>query len=163
MTTLLTILTVLSTFLANLENKTMQSDFEPVFERKFHSWINCLEGVMHTGQRDQIRIRISKNAFKAGLRAKHFGEMLYAKIKGDYDTVVDRCQVTIYTDPAECTRLRKELEKAQKDLAGQNAKLANEKFVAHAPEAVIANERKKEADALSRIESLEKQLKALKG
>ncbi len=95
--------------IAEVGGKRMQSDFEPVFERKFHSWINCLEGVMHTGQRDQIRIRISKNAFKAGLRAKHFGEMLYAKIKGDYDTVVDRCQVTIYTDPAECTRLRKEL------------------------------------------------------
>jgi len=63
-----------------------------------------------------------------------------------------------------------EIEKAEKDLAyqqrflaGVRAKLANEKFVAHAPEAVIANERKKEADALSRIESLEKQLKALKG
>jgi len=63
-----------------------------------------------------------------------------------------------------------EIEKAEKDLAYQHrfldsvrAKLANEKFVAHAPEAVIANERKKEADALSRIESLEKQLKALKG
>ena len=32
----------------------MQPDFEPVFERKFHSYINCIEGVMHTGQRDMI-------------------------------------------------------------------------------------------------------------
>ena len=63
-----------------------------------------------------------------------------------------------------------EIAKAEKDLAYQQrfldsvrAKLANEKFVSHAPEAVIANERKKEADALSRIESLVKQLKALKG
>ena len=63
-----------------------------------------------------------------------------------------------------------EIAKAEKDLAYQRqflasvrAKLANEKFTAHAPEAIIANERKKEADALSRIESLEKQLKALKG
>jgi valyl-tRNA synthetase len=34
--------------------------------------------------------------------------------------------------------------------------------VAHAPEAVVANERKKEADALARIETLEASLAALK-
>ena len=95
--------------IAEVGGKTMQTDFEPVFERKFHSWINCFEGIMHTGQRDLIRIRVSKAAFEAGFRAKHLGEMLYAKIKGDYDTVVDKCQVTIITDPAECTRLRHEL------------------------------------------------------
>lgn len=89
--------------------KNMQPDFEPVFERKFHTWVNCLEGIMHTGQRDLIRIRVSKTAYEAGFRAKHIGEMLYAKIKNEYDTVVDKCQVTVYTDPAECTRLRKEL------------------------------------------------------
>ena len=38
----------------------MQSDFEPVIERKFHNYINCIEGVYHTGQRDMQRIRISK-------------------------------------------------------------------------------------------------------
>ena len=48
----------------------MQSDFEPVFERKFHSYVNCIEGVMHTGQRDMIRIRVSKATFEAGFRAK---------------------------------------------------------------------------------------------
>ena len=48
----------------------MQPDFEPVFERKFHSYLNCIEGVMHTGQRDMIRIRVSKEAFNAGFRAK---------------------------------------------------------------------------------------------
>ncbi|MBR4822621.1 MAG: hypothetical protein IKZ71_05670, partial [Bacteroidales bacterium] len=37
----------------------------------------------------------------------------------------------------------------------------NEGFVAHAPEAVIAAERKKEADALQRIEALENSLKTL--
>ena len=40
-------------------------------------------------------------------------------------------------------------------------KLGNENFVAHAPEKVIEMERKKEADALSRIESYEAALKAL--
>lgn len=96
-------------YVVEVGGKNMQSDFEPVFERKFHSYLNCIEGVMHTGQRDMIRVRISKNAFGAGFRAKDIGEVLYAKIKNDFEAVVDKCQVKIYTDPAECTRLRHEL------------------------------------------------------
>ncbi len=62
----------------------------------------------------------------------------------------------------EIAKIEKDLDYQRKFLAGVRAKLSNEKFVAHAPEAVLANERKKEADALSRIESYEKQLNALK-
>ncbi len=62
----------------------------------------------------------------------------------------------------EIEKLEKELAYQQKFLAGVRAKLSNEKFVAHAPDAVVATERKKEADSLSRINSLEKQLKTLK-
>ena len=47
-------------------------------------------------------------------------------------------------------------------ISSVRAKLSNENFVAHAPAAVIENERKKEADSLSKIESLESKLKALK-
>ena len=89
--------------------KNMQSDFEPVIERKFHSYINCIEGVYHTGQRDMFRIRISKDAFNAGFRARHFGEVLYAQVKNEFEAVVDKCQVKIYTDPAECHRIRHEV------------------------------------------------------
>ena len=84
--------------------KSMQADFEPVFERKFHNYLNCIEGVMHTGQRDMIRIRVSKNAFDAGFRAKHIGEVLYARIKNEFDAVVDKCQVKVITDPELCTK-----------------------------------------------------------
>ena len=96
-------------YIVYVAGKNMQSDFEPVFERKFHSYINCVEGVMHTGQRDMIRIRISKSTFEAGFRAKDLAEVLYANIKNEFDAVVDKCAVTIVTDGAECTRLRHEL------------------------------------------------------
>ena len=95
-------------YIVEVAGKTMQTDFEGVFERKFHSFLNCIEGVMHTGQRDMIRIRVSNAAFDAGFRAKHLGEVLYAKIKSEYDTVVDKCQVKIYTDPEKVHELRKE-------------------------------------------------------
>jgi valyl-tRNA synthetase len=62
----------------------------------------------------------------------------------------------------EIAKLEKDLAYQQKFLAGVRGKLANERFVANAPAAVIENERKKEADSLSKIESLESQLKALK-
>ena len=61
----------------------------------------------------------------------------------------------------EIAKLRADLEYQQKFLAQVRGKLSNEKFVSHAPEAVVAVERKKEADALSRIEAIETALKAL--
>ena len=96
-------------YIVEVAGKNMQSDFEPVFERKFHSYLNCIEGVMHTGQRDMIRVRVGKAAFEAGFRAKHIGEVLYAKIKNEFDAVVDKCQVKVITDPEKCTDLRHSL------------------------------------------------------
>ena len=96
-------------YVVKVAGKNMQPDFEPVIERKFHNYINCIEGVYHTGQRDMQRIRISKDAFAAGFRIKHIGEVLYASVKNEFDAVVDKCEVVIYTDPAECTRIRHEV------------------------------------------------------
>ena len=69
----------------------MQKDFESVIERKIHAWFNYMEGVMHTGQRNQFRIRISNDAYDKGLRMHHFGEVLYNMIMDEFDAVVDRC------------------------------------------------------------------------
>jgi acetyl-CoA synthase len=96
-------------YVVEVAGKKMQPDFEPVIERKFHNYINCIEGVYHTGQRDMLRIRISHEAFNAGFRARHIGEVLYAQVKNEFEAVVDKCQVKIYTDPAECTRIRHEV------------------------------------------------------
>ena len=89
--------------------KKMQLDFESVIERKFHSWFNYMEGVMHTGQRNQVRIRVSNAAFEAGLSLKHFAEVLYVMIMDEFDAVVDKCQITLITDAAEATKFRDEI------------------------------------------------------
>ncbi len=86
--------------------KAMQADFESVMERKIHAWINCIEGVMHTGQRDMIRVRISKADFEAGFKFRHLGEVLYAKVKSEFEAVVDKCQVKIVVDPEANKALR---------------------------------------------------------
>jgi len=89
--------------------KKMQADFESVIERKFHAWFNYMEGVMHTGQRNQVRVRVSNSAFENGLTLKHFAEVLYVMIMDEFDAVVDKCQVTIITDPEKAAQFRDEV------------------------------------------------------
>ncbi len=62
----------------------------------------------------------------------------------------------------EIKKLEAELEYTRGFLASVDKKLSNERFVANAPEAVVANERKKKADAESKIATMEQALKALK-
>ena len=63
----------------------------------------------------------------------------------------------------EIEKLEKELHYTQGFLASVEKKLSNERFVANAPEAVVTAERKKQADAQSKIATLQETLAALKG
>lgn len=63
---------------------------------------------------------------------------------------------------AEIAKLTEELNYTKGFLRSVQGKLSNEKFVTGAPEQVIANERKKEADALAKIATLEQSLASLK-
>ncbi len=94
-------------YTVKVAGKAMQPDFESVMERKFHAYMNCIEGVMHTGQRDMIRIRISKADFEAGFKFRHLGEVLYAKVKSEFEAVVDKCEVEIVVDAEKNAELRK--------------------------------------------------------
>ncbi|HLV15211.1 MAG TPA: valine--tRNA ligase [Xanthomarina sp.] len=62
---------------------------------------------------------------------------------------------------AEIKKLTNELNYTEGFLKSVQKKLANERFVAGAPEQVIANERNKEADALAKIETLKASLASL--
>jgi CO dehydrogenase/CO-methylating acetyl-CoA synthase complex beta subunit/CO dehydrogenase/acetyl-CoA synthase delta subunit len=79
----------------------MQSDFEPILERQIHHLVNGAEGIWHMGQRDIIWTRISKSGFKKGLRLRHYGDILHAKLLSDYPAIVDKIKVTLVTDAAE--------------------------------------------------------------
>jgi valyl-tRNA synthetase len=61
----------------------------------------------------------------------------------------------------EIERLTKELDYNKGFLKSVQIKLSNEKFVANAKPEIIASERKKESDALSKIKTLEEQLAIL--
>jgi valyl-tRNA synthetase len=63
---------------------------------------------------------------------------------------------------AELEKAQKELEHLEGFLMSVRKKLSNENFVAHAPEAVVARERKKESDSLEKIAALKDTIAELK-
>jgi acetyl-CoA synthase len=81
--------------------RQMQKDFEPVLERQVHYFINGASGIQHIGQRDITWVRISNAAADKGFDLEHFGKILHARYHADFGAIVDKVQVTIYTDPAQ--------------------------------------------------------------
>ncbi len=79
--------------------RQMQKDFEPVLERQIHHFVNGASGVQHIGQRDITWIRIGKTAAEKGFSLRHFGDILHARFHEDFGAIVDKVQVTIYSDP----------------------------------------------------------------
>ena len=100
--------------------RKMQSDFEPILERQIHHLVNGAEGIWHMGQRDIIWTRVSKSGFAKGLRIKHYGEILHAKLLSDYPAIVDKVKVTIVTEKAE---VEKRLAVARKIYDERNRRL----------------------------------------
>jgi len=78
--------------------RKMQEDFEPILERQIHHLINYAQGTMHIGQRDIAWVRISKAAIEKGFELKHIGSILHAKFHQDFGNILDKVQVTIFTD-----------------------------------------------------------------
>jgi acetyl-CoA synthase len=107
--------------LAEVSGAKMQRDFEPILERQIHTFLNCAQGLFHMGQRDGNWIRYSKEAFKAGLRFKHIGTILHAKLREKYAAIVDKCQVTIFTNREDVER---EIVAAREAYAARDARMA---------------------------------------
>ncbi len=91
--------------------RKMQKDFEPILERQVHRFTNYAMGIMHIGQRDMIWIRISAETFKKGFRLKHLGVILHAMLHQEYNAIVDKVQVKLYTKQEDVERLLVEAKK----------------------------------------------------
>ena len=102
--------------------RQMQEDFEPVLERQIHYFTNGASGIQHIGQRDIAWIRISNNASDKGFNLEHFGKILHARYHSDFGAIVDKVQVTIYTD---AEKLKEWLDKARNAYDYRNRRLAD--------------------------------------
>ena len=101
--------------------RKMQEDFESVLERRIHDFVNYGEGLWHTGQRNICWYRVSKDCVAKGFKFRHYGDLLIAKFKDDFPAIVDRVEVTIYTDPAKVEEL---LSEAMEVYGQRDARLA---------------------------------------
>jgi acetyl-CoA synthase len=105
----------------DVTGRKMQSDFESVIERQFHHLVNFAEGALHIGQRDLLWVRISKSAKAKGFKFAHIGEILHAKILDEFGAIVDKVQVTIYTEEDKVLEMR---ELARANYATRDARMA---------------------------------------
>lgn len=92
--------------------RKMQKDFESILERHIHTFLSEAMGVMHIGQRDVVWLRISKDAAKAGFKVKHLGVILRSKLINDFPSIVDKVQVTLYTDAERVKAIHPEAKSA---------------------------------------------------
>jgi acetyl-CoA synthase len=85
--------------------REFQTDFEPIIERQIHHLINYIQGIMHIGQRDISWIRVSKAAKEKAFSLKHIGVVLHAKFHQDFQKIVDKVQITLFTKKADVDKL----------------------------------------------------------
>lgn len=99
----------------------MEKDFEPILERQIHHFINGADGVQHIGQRDIAWIRISNAAFAKGFTINHIGNIIHTKLHEQFSTLVDKAQVTLYT---ELDKVKELMEKARSVYRERNERIA---------------------------------------
>jgi len=113
--------------LIDVYGKNMQSDFESVMERRIHQFVNFAEGAWHTGQRNLLWVRLSKDGVSRGFKFEHIGKILATKIKQEFSAIVTRIQVTIITDEQEVKKHLDESLVKYKERDERMAELTDEK------------------------------------
>ncbi len=92
---------------AQVAGREFQTDFEPIIERQMHHLINYIQGVMHIGQRDISWIRVGKAAMEKGFTLKDIGTVLHAKFHQDFGQILDKVEITLYTNKKDVDKLTK--------------------------------------------------------
>lgn len=107
--------------IVEVAGQRMQKDFEPILERQIHHFINSAEGVQHQGQRDIAWIRISQAAVAKGFNITHLGDILYTNLHEQFSPLVDKVQVTLYTEPDKVKEL---MDEARSSYRERNTRIA---------------------------------------
>jgi len=100
----------------------VEEDFEPVLERQIHDFVNGASGIQHIGQRDIAWIRISKAAADKGFTLEDFGNIIHARLHGNFGAVLDKVEVAIYTKKED---IEKHLKEAREAYDYRNKRLAD--------------------------------------
>jgi len=101
--------------MVEVAGRQMQPDFEPILERMIHTYINEASGIWHMGQRNLNWIRINKEAQGKGFKLRHLGTIIHARYHEDYGAILDKVQVTIYTEEEKVKELLKEAQQTYRE------------------------------------------------
>ncbi|MFH1406778.1 MAG: CO dehydrogenase/CO-methylating acetyl-CoA synthase complex subunit beta, partial [Candidatus Omnitrophota bacterium] len=96
--------------LIEVAGRKMQKEFETILERRIHGFLSEAHDVMHLNQRDEIWIRIGKEAKKAGFKISHFGTIIANRFVAEFGNIADKVQVTIYTKIEDVEKLLPEAQ-----------------------------------------------------
>ncbi|MEW6076625.1 MAG: acetyl-CoA decarbonylase/synthase complex subunit alpha/beta [Thermodesulfobacteriota bacterium] len=88
-----------------IAGREFQEDFEPILERQIHHLVNYIQGIMHVGQRDISWVRVGKGAVEKGFTLKDIGVVLHAKMHQDFGKILDKVQVTLFTNKDDVDKL----------------------------------------------------------
>jgi acetyl-CoA decarbonylase/synthase complex subunit beta len=106
--------------IVEVAGKLVERDLEAVLERRIHEFTNYIEGIMHLNQRYDIWMRISKSSFGKGLDTlEYWGKILVRLYKSEFSKVIEKIQVTIFTDPKE---IKKWFDKAMEIYEARDAR-----------------------------------------
>ena len=109
-----------------IAGRRMQEDFLPILERQIHHLINYAQGIMHIGQRDIAWIRLSRQAVEKGFTFRDIGHVLHAMYHKDFGNILDKVQVTIFTEEERVQQVLKEAREAYRQRDERIANLTDE-------------------------------------
>lgn len=112
--------------LVEVAGHRMKKDFEPVLERQLLHLIGSAKGVEHKGSRDRTQIRFSRKAVQKGLKLEHLGHIVHIGLRRDFEPIVDKVQVTIYTEEEKVRELLKEAREIYRERDARVAGLRDE-------------------------------------
>lgn len=153
-------------------NNTLLKEFD--YTSNVIAEIRTLRKSKNIANKDQIELLVKKNeVINESLdtiisKLTNLSSLTYVdnKVEGAFSFVVKSNEYFIPMEgnvdlEAEVEKIKTDLEYAKGSLNIVNKKLSNERFVAGAPEQVVAAEQKKKADAEAKIKVLEEQLASL--
>ncbi len=123
--------------------------------------------VVVSGANEQTVARIDRHEGVIKIRARLESILVSDEVpSGSVQIVVGEATVALPLEGVidineECNRLKRELDKVNKHIKGIDAKLANEKFLANAPEEVVEEQKERRVDAVATQEKLQQALDKL--
>ena len=100
--------------LIDVAGAKLEKDMEPVLERRMHLYGNYIEGLYHMNQRDDVWMRISKDAYNKGLNSfEAIGQILIFLYTSELD-VIEKISITFVTDPQKVAELLPEAQAVYK-------------------------------------------------